>query len=206
MSKNLPQEFQCLVLFAALSGREFSKSELGIKMTVAQIDGYVADTRLLSTTGKGNKRVLCANAETLRWAGANLNVELAGKNKAVLTVLQLLRAKTAAYLNTNQISFSDFLGKPAIQPLNPVEAIRRAYLELSGGSYEARILLKNLRKRLSIDRDTQDKAFLDLIRSGEADFYPEDDPMSRTKEDDEAALILADRRRHLLYLHREPRT
>lgn len=222
MPRNYPKEFQCLVLFAALSGREFSKTELGIKIKIAQIDGYAAEEGLLSVRRKGNTRILSANSETLRWTGANLkNVELVGTGKALRALLGLLCAKTAAYSNANPVSFSEFLRSGSIQkppiagvvppdptepPRNPVEAVRRAYLELSGGSYDARILLKNLRKRLSIGREAQDMAFLDLIRSGEADFFAEDDPMSRTMEDEEAALILADRRRHLLYLHKEPRT
>jgi hypothetical protein len=86
-----------------------------------------------------------------------------------------------------------------------VETVRHAYLALSGGSYKSRILLKDLRKRLSFDRETQDGAFAELIGSGEADFYPEDDPMSRDEEDERAAFQVADRRRHVIYLHHEPK-
>jgi len=211
MSNELPEEFQYLVLFAALSGRPFTKSapELAIKLTVAEIDRLVAETGLLDVTRKGKSRSLSANESTRQWVEANLNVELTGKNKAVLSILHLIRAKTAAFLKTRRLSLSDFLEPAeltAVDGSNPAEQVRRGYLGLSGGSYGARVLLKDLRKRLSLDRETQDAAFLDLIRSGEADFYPEDDPMSRDEEDERAALVLADRRRHIVYLHAEPRT
>ena len=225
MSKELPQEFHYLVLFGALSGRAFTKSELDIKMIVAQLDRLAEETGLLDVKRKGRSsaRIFSSNDATLHWAGANLNVELKGKNKAVLLILDLVRAKTAAFLKANQISIQDFLrpavslsgssavaSDPAPIPIadgsSPVEAVRRAYLEISGGTYKARVLLKHLRKRLPFDRQIQDDAFLGLIPSGEADFYPEDDPMSRDEEDERAALVLADRRRHVVYLNREPRT
>jgi len=98
-------------------------------------------------------------------------------------------------------------GASKLADVTPAEIVRRAYLQITGGKYVGRVLLKDLRPLLSpLSRQQQDAAFLALIRSGEADFYPEDDPMSRGPEDDAAALHLADHRRHLLYLHPEPRT
>jgi hypothetical protein len=85
----------------------------------------------------------------------------------------------------------------------PVEQVRQAILELSGGKTGQRVLLKDLRPKLKgMDRATQDEAFKDLIRSGDADFVVIDDPMSRFEADDAAALHLANRQRHQVYLRR----
>jgi hypothetical protein len=211
MSEELNQDYKCLVLFAALAGRPFTKSDLKVELSIRDLDKLTDETGLLKLTGKGRSRSIEANSETLRWAGEHLNTELEGKNKAVLMVLGLVRAKAAAFLSAKQISMAEFL-KPTPERVAKVaeggdtlEAVRRVYLELTGGAYEKRVLLKDLRKRLGFDREAQDAAFFKLLRSGEGDFYPEDDPMSRDEEDEQAALEVADRRRHLVYLHREPR-
>jgi hypothetical protein len=96
-------------------------------------------------------------------------------------------------------------GAPVVPPsVNPAQAIRTAYLRNSGGSYKTRVLLKDLRPELQIPREQQDAALMEMIRSGEADLYPEDDPESRDERDDQAALMIGDRPRHLMILH--PRT
>ena len=208
MSSELEPEFQYLALYAALSGRpSFTKSDLGIEMKAKEIEALSKETRLLEVARKGNALHISANKETLRWAGEHLNINLEGKkNKAVLAILHLIQARTDAYLKAHQVSMEDFLD-PAGQGESEqsIDAVRRSYLALSGGKYQERVLLKDLRKQLGLSRQEQDETFMQMIRSGEADFYPEDDPMSRDEEDDRAALVLADRRRHVMYLHREPR-
>ena len=205
MPNGFPQEFQYLVLFAALSGRSFTKTELGIKLTVSAIDRLGAQTALLDIGRKGNSRSFSANAETRRWAGEHLlSADLDGKNKAVLAILHLIRARTDAFLKARGIGFAEFLQQREAE-VSPADAIRRAYGQLSGGKYDARVLLKDLRRHLSLNREKQDQALSELIRTGYAELYPEDDPMSRTEDDERAAFLVADRPRHVIYLHAEPR-
>lgn len=229
MSNDLPQEFKYLVLFAALSGSTFTKSDLGIDMKIGQLDCLIEETRLLEVRRRGNSRQFSANRETLRWAEEHLNdTDESAKNKAVMAILHLIQAKTVAYLRANHISMETYLrlrnqsegsANAAASPEDPhpadtttttpegrVDAVRRAYLSISGGAYDTRVLLKDLRRRLTLPRDAQDAVFFEMIRSGEADFYPEDDPMSRNEEDEQSALLIADRRRHLVYLHRDQRS
>jgi hypothetical protein len=204
MSNGFPQEFQHLLLFAALSGRSFTKTELGIKLRVSTIDNLAAETGLLDVVRRGSSRSFSANAETRRWAGDHLlSADLEGKNKAVLAILQLIRARTDGFLKARGIGFAEFLQRD--EQLSPADAIRQAYQQVSGGKYETRVLLKDLRKLLSLSREKQDHALSELIRAGHADLYPEDDPMSRTEEDERAAMLIADRPRHIMYLHAEPR-
>jgi hypothetical protein len=222
MSDHLPEEFQYLVLFAVLSTRPtpFTKSELGIRISNDAIERVNKETGLLDVVRKGGTRLLSANKESYRWVEANLNTDLGTKkNKAVMSILHLIRAKTAAYLGSNHISIEDFLNPgiaesispaiPAPPPTGPrepaaadVESVRSAYLAISGGAYDARVSLKELRERLHLDRDAQDAIFKQMSKSGAADFYPEDDPMSRNEEDDRASFVLGDRRRHIVFLHR----
>jgi hypothetical protein len=216
MSNDLDPQFKCLVLFASLSDRSFTKSDLDLKLTVAEIDRLSEETGLLTITRRGASRKLIANQKARTWAGEHLNTNLDGKSKAVRMVLDLVRAKTAAFLKIKQISFAEFVHPdPSTAKLDhpsdishrstALAGIRHAYLLLTAGSYDERVLLKRLRAKLTLDRPSQDAALLELLRSGEADFYPEDDPMSRDEEDDNAALQIADRRRHVIYLHKEPR-
>jgi hypothetical protein len=159
---------------------------------------------------------LTANEKTRNWTGEHLNTDLEGKSKAAFMVLELVRAKTVAFLKANRISIAEFIEpaataanqeeKPsALEESNSVNAIRQAYLALTGGSYDVRVLLKQLRPQLHFDRPIQDAALRELLRTGEADLYPEDDPMSRDEADEKAALQIADRRRHIIYLRHQPR-
>jgi hypothetical protein len=211
MSETLDKEFRYLVLLSALSGRAISKGDYGIKLGNSQIEKHASDTGLLAVERrpKGTGKLYRSNAKTLEWVSENLHAELPGKNKATQAIFELLRAKTAAYLKTMGVTLTEFLHpEPAAAPLDEdaIGIIRRAYLDLSGGRFNERILLKDLRPRLgTMSRQAQDAALVALIQSGLADLNPEDDPMSRDEADDEAALILGDRRRHLIYLHPEAR-
>jgi len=206
MSSELPEEFRYLVLFAVLSGRSFTKSELGIKMTNPEIRRHNSKERLLAENPKGRSLHLSATPEGIRWTEKNLKIDPGNKTNKVLKVLAMALARTDAYLTANRISLEEFLKPGGTKPSSdPVDAVRQAYLAISGGAYDARVLLKDLRKRLTLSRDEQDDALLALMQSTQADLYSEDDPMSRDEEDDRAALTLADRRRHIIQLHREQR-
>ncbi len=225
MSKEVPEDFHYIVLFAALSGQSFTKTDLGIKMSVAQIKRLNEKAKLLEEIPKGRSLHLKATPAARRWAGEHLRMDLGNKRNKTLKVLEITLNRLDAYLSTNHISIETFLNliaanaKPDTVEVTPgssqeskpektashegaLEAVRKAYLAISNGTYDSRVLLKDLRRHLALPFDEQDAAFFEMIRSGEADFYPEDDPMSRDEDDDKSALLIADRRRHLLYLHR----
>jgi hypothetical protein len=203
MSEEFSQDFRCLLFYAGLTGREFRPDDIKLETRIGDLKKFVTETGLLDTVKIGGATGCRANAKTHAWVAANLHKRLDGKKIAVLLVYQLIQNKTAAYLKVREIPLAEFLA-PQRPPTvsNPVETVRNAYFALTTGSFDQRVLLKDLRKRLPMDRESQDSAFLELIRSGEASFYPEDDPMSRNDEDEQAALVLADRKRHVVYLHR----
>lgn len=222
MSSDIPEEFKYLVLFAVLSGRQepFTKTELGIKMTNPEITKLNNKERLLTAIPKGRSLHISAAPEAFGWVRRNLEIDAGDKKNKTLKLLDVTLTRIKGYLEASQVPIEEFLKPGITEPMPPgitapapaaprepaaadVESVRNAYLAISGGAYDARILLKDLRKRLALDRGAQDAAFMAMIDSGEAVFYPEDDPMSRDEEDDRAALVLADRRRHVMYLHRE---
>jgi len=216
MSEDIDPHFKCLVLFAALSDRSFTKSDLGLKLSTDEIKKLSRDTGLLSLEPKGRSLRITANERARSWAGEHLHTDLESRSKAAFLVLDLVRAKTAAFLKAHRISFAEFIErgtKDIVLDVTPstmrdsgaVDAVRRAYLALTNGAYGVRVLLKHLRPDLHFDRSTQDAALKELLRTGEAHLYPEDDAMSRDEADERAALQIADRRRHIIYLRPEPR-
>lgn len=81
------------------------------------------------------------------------------------------------------------------------EAIRRAYLALSGGRWETRVRLAQLREHLEgYARQEQDRALLRMQGEGRLVLYPLDDPMDTFEADRAAALFLGSDPRHLLYM------
>ncbi|MFN7923739.1 MAG: hypothetical protein U0Q16_26795 [Bryobacteraceae bacterium] len=201
MPEQLDLQYRYLIFYAVLTNRPFSKSEIGVDMKVADIRRLSAETGLLTLEEKRkNQPKIIANAASVAWFAENLHTDLGGKNKAVIAISDLLRAKTAMFLRARNIPVSEFLQPGTPPPGSPVNA---AYLRLTNGRHDERVLLKDLRKELgTMTREAQDAAFRELISSGQADFYPEDDPMSRNADDDMAAFYVGDRRRDLMYLRR----
>jgi hypothetical protein len=127
-------------------------------------------------------------------------------------LLNALRGKLARYLAINKLRLSDVFA-PEMQavtqgiPDQPrADQIRQAYLDLSHGQFDMRVRLRDLRPRLvDLSRAQQDEALLGMQRDGWLVLYPNDDPQDRNQDDDAAAIIIGDRYRDLVYLHREQR-
>lgn len=95
----------------------------------------------------------------------------------------------------------DALDEPTGGATDTETRIRKAYVDCSGGRWNTRVRLKDLRKRLpDMSREGLDHALLDLQSEGKLALYALDDPSEITDEDEAAALDLGLDRRHILYM------
>ena len=173
-----------------------------------EIKAYLEKTGLLNTRPKGNSLHLSANDSTWGWVEAHLSDELP-KTKAVFQLQTEFRKKLAAYLAVRGLRLGDVLSPvpESVSLASLAEQVRRAYLDASQGQFDVRVRLRDLRPQLeNLSREQQNSALLEMQRDGWLVLDPNDDPQDRNGEDDAAALILGDRRRDLVYLHREQRS
>ena len=206
-------DIKVLLFYAVFTdGEVFTPSKL-VKTKNPQIKSYIGETRLkLRQKGKSPVLYLSANDATWRWVEEHFEDDLPRKIEPSFQLLNALRGKLARYLAINKLRLSDVFA-PEMQavtqgiPDQPrADQIRQAYLDLSHGQFDMRVRLRDLRPRLvDLSRAQQDEALLGMQRDGWLVLYPNDDPQDRNQDDDAAAIIIGDRYRDLVYLHREQR-
>jgi hypothetical protein len=79
------------------------------------------------------------------------------------------------------------------------QQIRQAYLNATNGAVKERVLLKDLRPRVGVQREDFDQALLSMQRQSRVVLMGLDNPMERTPEVEAAALHIAGHPRHLVY-------
>ena len=186
---------------------EFSPSKLKVATRNPEIKSYLEKTRLLNCRQKGKSPVLylSANDATWRWVEEHFEDELPHKIEPAFQLLNALRGKLARYMAVSELRLSDVFA-PEPHPPTSADQVRRAYLDLSQGQFDVRVRLRDLRPKLAdLNRTQQDEALLGMQCDGWLVLYPIDDPQDRNADDDAASIILGDRHRDLVFLHREQR-
>jgi hypothetical protein len=89
----------------------------------------------------------------------------------------------------------------AASPSELGERIRQAIWEIAGGAAKRRVRLAELRDRLiEVPRPRLDSSLLELQDTGRVVLYPLDNPVELTAADREAALLVGQNPRHIVYL------
>ena len=208
-------DMKVLLFYAVLSDSEiFSPSKLKVKTRNPEIKSYLEKTRLLNCRQRGKALYLSANDATWRWVEGHFEDELPRKIEPAFRLMNALRGKLARYLAVSDLRLSDvFAPEPDSVPIpegvpaqTPTDQVRQAYLDLSHGQFDVRVRLRDLRPKLeALNRAQQDETLLEIQRDGWLVLYSNDDPQDRDSDDEAAAIILGDRHRDLVYLHREQR-
>jgi len=153
------------------------------------------------------------------WANENLGHALPATSTAGAQILHGWLVKLEAFLNARGLALADVLGAQTA-PLNPVanghdktplkvptgslrDRIRAAYLDATGGRFNTRALLKDIRTRLAdVERATLDEALTIMQREDAAVLYPLDNRAEITDTDRAAAISFAGEPRHILWIER----
>lgn len=133
------------------------------------------------------------------------------KSPYAATVLQHLLERLKDYLRSNDISLAEFLhfqnkkiadsANTEIASENLAKEIRKAYLEVSGGRYNVRVRLSELRQHLdNLPRAEIDKTLGEMELAGQLSLMTLDDPQEIRSEDEKAAIDLGGPKRHILYM------
>ena len=143
-----------------------------------------------------------------RWAEEHLADALPDKTYGGAFVLRAWLTRLQAFMQARGVGLAEVLGPQAEekpdQPHPPPfdyselrERIRKAYLEVTGGSFNKRALLRDIRQKLqNVDRSHLDDALNRMQRDDEASLMRLDNSVEITEADRTAAL----------HIGREPRS
>ena len=154
----------------------------------------------------------------LTWAEENL-AAVPAKAQAAAPILQAWLRRLSVHLQTSGTSIVKFLETRREVPSSGSEIkvpappngdyaalraqIRQAYLELTGGRYNTRALLRDLRQTLpDIDRPALDEALKKMQSEEEASLYQLDNRVEITDADRAAAIHFGGEPRHILWIER----
>jgi hypothetical protein len=158
---------------------------------------------VLERRGRSTHLVLTERA--WHWSAEHLDAPFTQSINAAPALAALL-PRLKAYLEQTGTPLASLLagmdsGASPSPPEVIDDAIRRAYLTLSGGRWETRVRLTHLREQLGDHaRTAQDDALLRMQREGRLVLYPLDDPQDTFDADRAAALYLGSEPRHLVYM------
>lgn len=164
---------------------------------------------VLEKRGRANHIVLTDRA--WQWSEENLDAQFS-TTPSVTIALRGLLPRLKHYLKQTGTPLAELLGaveaaeqarpeSPAPAPKAIEEAIRDAYLALSGGQWETRVRLAPLREQLAaFTKEAQDLALLRMQAGGRLVLYRLDDPQDTFEADRAAALYIGSDPRHLVYM------
>lgn len=212
-----PSPLQTLFLWRLLAngGGEFWKD---VKPAIDAKDrklleaaGLIAVEKRKQTTAKNRSVAALHVALTEQgwdWAASHLDAEISTKSTAAGPILRDVLKKLKVHLERSRTALADFIAGPPSPPggerLDLCQRIRQAYCRTSGGQWNVRVRLADLRRALAdVPRKDLDEALLAMERGGSAVLYSLDDPQETRPEDQAAGLENSlGIRRHIVYIER----
>jgi hypothetical protein len=204
---NSPTPLQTLVLWALLA-------EGGSALATELKPGSAADRAALKALGliteikeKGRKRVEVSD-RGWAWAAEHLDREISTRSTAGGAILRAWLTRLKRFLaSQSDLSLATVLVPSKIAPAPPSvdtrARVRDAYLATTGGKYNARALLRDLRRELAdMNRADLDAELLRLQSEDGASLMPLDNRAAITSADDEAAISVGGEARHLIWISR----
>jgi hypothetical protein len=215
--------WEALILWALLAegGKSYWSALIKKKMISkdhAADREALARARLITSEnrpGKGKGIWMEVTDEGWRRAGENLDVALPSTQTAS-AVLQAWLTCLQAFMTARNFALADVLD-PQIFPPNPTppplpstfdyatmrERVRNAYLELTGGRFNTRALLRDIREKLNdIERGELDDVLKQMQREQLASLYQLDNRTEITDADRAAAIYFGSEPRHILWMER----
>jgi hypothetical protein len=218
--KTSTPEKQALILWALLTRDNAGAFQKELKPETDRADREALEEQGLIRWWKvGQKIWIEVTDKGWAWAGENLSAPLP-KSKAGAEVLQAWLSKLQVFLVRRGLVLADVLAPRTSSPVSEVashdkkqaingdgsslrERIRSAYLETTGGRFNTRALLKDIRARLvDVDRTKLDEALQIMQRQDDAVLYPLDNRAEITDADRAAAISFAGEPRHILWIER----
>jgi len=209
LSEHIPPILVLLMWNLLFTGDEpmVSKAKPGVDKKKL---GPLLDAGLVVLEKRGRAGHIVLTDRAWQWAEDNLDAPFSTSTNVTIALRGLL-PRLKNYLKQSGTPLAEILSAvappiAAVEDAPPApaaidEAIRSAYLALSGGQWETRVRLVHLRERLAaFPRNEQDAALLQMQAAGRLVLYRLDDPQDTFDADRAAALYLGSDARHLVYM------
>jgi hypothetical protein len=221
--KSTPEK-QALILWALLvrEGAAAFQNELRPEPEKADRDALAA-AGLIKHETRERRIWIEVTDRGWEWAGRNLGAALPTNSSAGCQILQAWLTRLQAFMGARNLVLADVLGPQsadhaqpwssagtiAHSPSTPVDyttarkRIRKAYLDLTGGRFNTRALLSDIREKLKdIDRATLDEALKTLHGHEGATLMRMDDPRQIDARLRGAELTITGEPMHILWISR----
>ena len=215
--KSTPQQ-RALILWALLARENAAAFQNELKPEPDKADRDVLKEDGLITWQKHGQRIwIEVTDKGWDWAADHLDAALPAKSNAGSDVLRAWLIRLKQFMEARSLALADILGpQNAPEPMDgppakPVtldyaavrKRVRDAYLEISGGRLNTRVLLRDLRGKLQdIERGKLDGALDEMQRDQEASLYQLDNRAEITDSDRAAAIYFGNEPRHILWIER----
>jgi len=134
------------------------------------------------------------------WAAENMDAEISKSQEASMVLHQVF-CKLKDFLRNENVALATLLNLKDKQPENLEDMIRDAYYRASGGKWDSRVRLYELRQSLpSVSRSELDTKLLSMQKENKLVVYTEDDPQEITPEDEAAAIDILGVKKHIVYM------
>ncbi len=212
-------EKRTLILWALLVRENASAFQNELKPEPDKADRDALRTEGLITWEKRGRRIwLEVTEKGWAWADQHLGADLPANSVAGSQILQAWLTRLQAFMAARSLALANILGPQATPapedppvggPKSPADyrlvrrRIREAYLAISGGRLNRRVLLRDLRDKLEdIERGRLDAALNQMQREQEAALYQLDNHVEITDADRSAAMYFGNEPRHILWIER----
>ncbi|MGQ9872343.1 hypothetical protein [Leptodesmis sp.] len=201
-----PTPKQALVMWSLLiTGDEPAISNVKPKLKPAERKPLI-DFGLIELVKRGRSTHIVLTDKAWGWAADHFEVELSKSSCAALILQELLK-KLGNYLNHHKIPPVEFLvhenttiehSESGAAVLSDLEAkICEAYLKASGGKYNVRVRLSQLRQLL---RAEVDKVLIQMDLARKITLMHLDDPQEIRPEDEQYAVNIGGQKNHIIYM------
>ena len=199
-------EKQTLVLWALLAngGEGFAK-ELKPVVDKVEREGLLKAGLIAIEKRKRGAYWLSATDRGWRWAEDHLSDKLPDRSYAGTFILTAWLKHLQTFMRVSNTALADII----VPRKNTIasdygdlrERIRTAYLAVTGGMFNKRALLSDVRKHLpNVDRATLDNALELMQRDGDATLMQLDNRPDITPADEDAAIRIGEEARHILWI------
>jgi hypothetical protein len=217
-------EKQTLILWALLAKPGSASFQKDIKPEVTKADRDALITAGLITEEKrGRAKWIEATDKGWSWASEHLDAKLPRGSNAGSAILQAWLTRLKAFMLARSFALAEVLGpqpaattisaearvstgSPEASPLDYAAVrtlVRHAYLDITGGRFNGRVLLRDIREKVKqIDRGRLDDALRRMQREQEALLYQLDNRTEVTEDDREAAIYFGSEPRHILWIEK----
>lgn len=205
MSASLKPKLVLILWFLIGQGGSAWRSEIRPAPSAADRKA-LEKAKLVTKERRGRRDWIEVTDAGWAWANNNLDAPLPLKTQSASLILQAWLTRLSAFMQRSGIALAELIAADEKQgeassrsAVSIEEHIRRAYLEATGGIWNERVRLSDLRGRLDgVEKNALDRALLKMQQTSNLVLFRLDNQREITNDDREASLLVGGEPRHVL--------